>query len=105
MRAIVFVLSLVFAQEAAAQAMNPVSRMIAGCRDFLASKSDFASGQCAGVAMTLLFMGPGLVPNARYCPPDAVTLSQIVRMVLDHVDERPQLRQQEFMLSQLRSFI
>jgi hypothetical protein len=45
-----------------------------------------------------MFMGPGLVPAARYCAPDAVTVSQIVRVVLGYVEDRPQLKQQEFML-------
>jgi hypothetical protein len=98
MRALLFVLLLATSGEATAQATLPASSMVPGCQEFLETKATYNAGRCAGIGMTLMYMGPGLVPQAKHCAPDAATVSQIVRVVLSFIEAQPQLGQQEFML-------
>ena len=56
------------------------------------SESDFQKGSCLGqihILYMLAFMS-ALGPETRFCPPDGTTIDQARRVVIKHIDDRPE---------------
>ena len=73
---------------------NSANHDISGCRAFLTEGTHddlFGAGWCAGTVFTLKYMGRG-----NSCPPDAVTASQLVHVVVRYIDARPERMHESF---------
>lgn len=67
------------------------------CREFVAGgASSYPTGKCAGVVEAIYSMQPFLDHKYRTCPPDGVTLGQIVRVVVNYLESKPQNLHYEF---------
>jgi Rap1a immunity proteins len=57
-------------------------------------------GSCIGQIQMLYSLGFGqqLAANAKFCPPDGVTIDQTRKVVVKYIDDRPEQLQQPFFL-------
>jgi hypothetical protein len=63
-----------------------------GCREYIkqGTRSPTGQGYCVGVIQTLHAFPPSDNPNYRYCIPDAVEVTQMIRVVVVHMERQPQ---------------
>ena len=78
-----------------------VSRMfsadfyLAGCKDFLAGKSNFFGGRCVGVIEVLDALSSD---TKRFCAPENATNLQRVQVVVDYIEAQPDRKNADFRL-------
>lgn len=68
---------------------------VAGCKDFLAGKTDFFSGRCVGAVEVLDALN---LDTKMYCPPEATSNLQRVQAIVTYIEARPQRKQEDFRL-------
>jgi Rap1a immunity proteins len=66
-----------------------------GCRDFLNERPSFSAGQCLGIILGLARAVEVQSPRP-FCIPDHVTNEQMVRVVVNYIDQRPEKMHSEF---------
>ena len=72
--------------------MDSADYIMPGCRQFLVSNTPlhFLEGNCNGIVDNLAFMGPDV------CVPPGLALGEAVRVVVQHIDARPERGQENF---------
>jgi hypothetical protein len=68
---------------------------LAGCKDFLAGKSDFFGGRCVGVVEVLDALNSD---TKMFCPPENATNLQRVQVIVDYIEARPDRKSADFRL-------
>src|SRR5207248_10801879 len=95
------VLLTLVAAEADAAGPPAASRMfsadfyLAGCKDFIAGKSNFFAGRCVGVVEVLDALNSD---TKLFCPPDNTDNLQRVRTIVSYIDSRPDRKTEDFRL-------
>lgn len=103
MRAAALILACMFATNAAVTEER-ADTMLKGCKIALTTRSPktgidmAAGGRCLGIAETLLQLGPFLKDGARFCPPDAVTIGQVLAVIVQYGDARPERHHESFFI-------
>jgi hypothetical protein len=68
---------------------------LAGCKDFIARKSNFFTGRCVGAIKVLDALNSD---TKLFCPPDNADNLQRVRTIVFHIDARPERKNEDFRL-------
>jgi len=68
---------------------------LAGCKDFLAGKSNFFGGRCVGVIEVLDALSSD---TKRFCAPENATNLQRVQVVVDYIEAQPDRKNADFRL-------
>ena len=68
---------------------------LAGCKDFVAGKSNFFAGRCVGVVEVLDALN---LDTKLFCPPDNTDNLQRVRTIVSYIDARPERKNEDFRL-------
>jgi hypothetical protein len=67
------------------------SYMLPPCRDLVEDKTpEVWQGQCAGIALGLIWVGKILPANHRFCKPNGVGTEQAVRIIVKYLDQHPE---------------
>ena len=97
MRLLFFVACCLWSSIAAGADLGSGNEVLPGCKAFIASdKLTFPMGYCAGVVKTLMTVADDLSPENRLCIPDRATTVQIVRVVVNWLDARPEAHHFQF---------
>ena len=106
----------VTAMQAAGEDQNSASYAMPGCRAILQKSSDdlFKQGLCVGMIRGIAFVSeslssaPSLPGNVRQelCTnhPDEVTIAQLIRVVIAHIEARPARMHEDFRDLALEAF-
>ena len=68
---------------------------LAGCKDFIAGKSNFFAGRCVGAVEVLDALNSD---TKVFCPPENVDNLQRVRTIVSYIDARPERKTEDFRL-------
>ena len=68
---------------------------LAGCKDFIAGKSNFFAGRCVGAVEVLDALNSD---TKRFCPPDNIDNLQRVRTIVSYIDALPERKNEDFRL-------
>jgi hypothetical protein len=68
---------------------------LAGCKDYLAGKSNFFSGRCVGAVEVLDALNSD---TKLFCPPENATNLQRVQVIVDYIEGRPERKTADFRL-------
>jgi hypothetical protein len=68
---------------------------LAGCKDFVAGKSNFFAGRCVGAVEVLDALNSD---TKLFCPPDNTDNLQRVRIIVSYIDARPERKNEDFRL-------
>ncbi|HXX49793.1 MAG TPA: Rap1a/Tai family immunity protein [Xanthobacteraceae bacterium] len=68
---------------------------LAGCKDFLAGKSNFFGGRCVGAVEVLDALNSD---TKMFCPPDNATNLQRVQVIVGYIEARPERKNADFRL-------
>jgi hypothetical protein len=68
---------------------------LAGCKDFIAGKSNFFAGRCVGAVEVLDALNSD---TKLFCPPDNTDNLQRVRTIVSYIDARPERKTEDFRL-------
>jgi len=68
---------------------------LAGCKDFLAGKSNFFGGRCVGAVEVLDALNSD---TKLFCPPDNATTLQRVQVIVGYIEARPERKNADFRL-------
>jgi Rap1a immunity proteins len=68
---------------------------MAGCKDFIAGKSNFFAGRCVGAVEVLDALNSD---TKRFCPPDNLDNLQRVRTIVSYIEARPDRKSEDFRL-------
>lgn len=83
------------AQGQAVPRSSSADFFLAGCKDYLAGKSNFFGGRCVGVVEVLDALNSD---TKLFCPPDNATNLQRVQVVVDYIEARPERKNADFRL-------
>ena len=89
------------------QSNDPHSAIVIapGCRNFLSDRQNFTNqevfdqGKCSGIIRGLNFL------DTHSCPPKEVTLEQMVRVVVQYIDNLPARHREDFRQLAMEAFI
>ena len=96
-----FAIALALLGSKAASAAPATARIftadfyLAGCKDFIAGKSNFFAGRCVGAVEVLDALNGD---TKLFCPPDNVDNLQRVRTIVSYIDARPDRKNEDFRL-------
>jgi Rap1a immunity proteins len=68
---------------------------LAGCKDFIAGKSNFFAGRCVGAVEVLDALNSD---TKLFCPPENIDNLQRVRTIVSYIDARPERKTEDFRL-------
>jgi Ssp1 endopeptidase immunity protein Rap1a len=85
----------VAAGPAATSRMFSADFYLAGCKDFVAGRSNFFAGRCVGAIEVLDALNSD---TKRFCPPDNVDNLQRVRTIVSYIEARPDRKNEDFRL-------
>ena len=68
---------------------------LAGCKDFIAGKSNFFAGRCVGAIEVLDALNSD---TKLFCPPDSADNLQRVRTIVSYIESRPDRKNEDFRL-------
>jgi len=68
---------------------------LAGCKDFIAGKSNFFAGRCVGAVEVLDALNSD---TKLFCPPDSADNLQRVRTIVAYIEARPDRKNEDFRL-------
>ena len=68
---------------------------LSGCKDYLAAKSNFFGGRCAGAVEVLDALNSD---TKLFCPPENATNLQRVQVIVDYIEARPERKNADFRL-------
>jgi Rap1a immunity proteins len=68
---------------------------LAGCKDFVAGKSNFFAGRCVGAVEVLDALNSD---TKLFCPPDNTDNLQRVRIIVTYIEARPERKNEDFRL-------
>ena len=66
-----------------------------GCKDFIAGRSNFFGGRCVGAVEVLNALN---LDTKLFCPPEAITTQQRVRVIVAYMEVRPERLNEDFRL-------
>jgi hypothetical protein len=100
MTAALFTTAPRFATEAAAgpaatARMFTADFYLAGCKDFVAGRSNFFAGRCVGAVEVLDALNSD---TKLFCPPDNTDNLQRVRTIVSYIEARPERKSEDFRL-------
>ena len=88
------VLALAFmTAPAGAQDINSANFMLPHCK---AETDPFWRGVCYGSVAALVYVGPALADDLRFCAPRGATRRQMVRVVVAHIEAQPSRMHEDF---------
>lgn len=76
---------------------DAVATLMPGCRLVITSATATTpteagqAGRCMGIVRTLISLSDVLMPQARFCPPAALSVGDFIRVILAYVDTRPEM--------------
>ncbi len=79
----------------AAARMFSADFYLAGCKDFIAGKSNFFAGRCVGAVEVLDALNSD---TKFFCDPDATENLQRVRTIVSYIEARPERKNEDFRL-------
>jgi hypothetical protein len=68
---------------------------LAGCKDFIAGKSNFFAGRCVGAVEVLDALN---LDTKLFCPPDNTDNLLRVRTIVSYIEARPERKNDDFRL-------
>jgi hypothetical protein len=68
---------------------------LAGCKDFIAGKSNFFAGRCVGAVEVLDALN---LDTKMFCAPDNTDNLQRVRTIVSYIEARPERKSEDFRL-------
>src|SRR5271163_2426620 len=68
---------------------------LAGCKDFIAGKSNFLGGRCVGVVEVLDALSRD---TKAFCAPEATNNLERVRVIIAYIEARPERTKEDFRL-------
>ena len=83
------------AGPAATSRMFSADFYLAGCKDFVAGKSNFFAGRCVGAVEVLDALN---ADTKLFCPPDNADNLQRVRTIVTYIEARPDRKNEDFRL-------
>jgi len=92
---VAFLPSSVPARPEAVSRMFSADFYLAGCKDFLAGKSNFFGGRCVGAVEVLDALN---FDTKLFCPPENATNLQRVQTIVDYIEARPERKSADFRL-------
>jgi Rap1a immunity proteins len=85
----------VLARAQAVPRSSSADFFLAGCKDYLAGKSNFFGGRCVGAVEVLDALNSD---TKLFCPPENATNLQRVQVVVDYIEARPERKTADFRL-------
>jgi hypothetical protein len=79
----------------AASRMFSADFYLDGCKDYVAGKSNFFGGRCAGAVEVLSALN---LDTKLFCPPDNADTLQRVRIIVSYIEARPERKTEDFRL-------
>ena len=83
------------AGPAATARMFTADFYLAGCKDFVAGRSNFFAGRCVGAVEVLDALNSD---TKLFCPPDNTDNLQRVRTIVSYIEARPERKSEDFRL-------
>jgi len=83
------------AGPAATARMFTADFYLAGCKDFVAGRSNFFAGRCVGAVEVLDALNSD---TKLFCPPDSTDNLQRVRTIVSYIEARPERKSEDFRL-------
>ena|SRR6202035_4389265 len=104
MRLFLLIVALACCGHGAVAQVGP--EVMPACRAVLAKSNDqlVVQGVCIGQVRAFMQIQPIMEPNVRSCPPAEVTTEQAIGVVIQYVDEHPNMINERFVTIVILAF-